>query len=336
MFTSDVENGNLVRLDAPGLRANRTFQTYFDRLPIQEIEAVQLGGGTFDHRSLEIWGRDSVVVRDRLTPLASFTMVPDPDWVMILWPHVWDGDFRVNGHLSAPNSVFFRFDGGEWFTGAARRDTLSIGIRRSALVTACAALSGVDANEITLQRDSILNCPEFCAALSRIFARLLTAAQETGKMDGRIVMPPAYEADLISTLAAYFNASAEVKANAVRSHLSALQVVRIVQEAMRETDPACVGLSDLCRSAGVGRTRLHQCFTDVYGLPPGRYLKALRLTRARERLLDPFDPAQSVKEIALTLGFYTSGRFAREYRDMYGMFPSETRAQAVSSYAPPD
>jgi hypothetical protein len=48
------------------------------------------------------------------------------------------------------------------------------------------------------------------------------------------------------------------------------------------------------------------------------------MTQVRNMLLDSTQPAPCVKYAARTFGFVESGRFAREYRQMFGENPSQT------------
>lgn len=83
-------------------------------------------------------------------------------------------------------------------------------------------------------------------------------------------------------------------------------------------------MAELCAAAGVGVTRLHKCFQEVYATSPAQYVLARRLSAVREKLLDGDDPPRSVKDAALAQGFFETGRFAQYYRRTYGERPSDT------------
>jgi transcriptional regulator GlxA family with amidase domain len=89
-------------------------------------------------------------------------------------------------------------------------------------------------------------------------------------------------------------------------------------------------IADLCRAAGVGQTRLHRCFMEIYGTSPAHFIRMKRLSQCRERLLDREFAPPLVKDVALAFGFHEMGRFARYYRETFGELPSETlqRTQA--------
>lgn len=68
--------------------------------------------------------------------------------------------------------------------------------------------------------------------------------------------------------------------------------------------------------------QLERVFRDVYGMTPKRWHQVARLNQARQLLLD--HPRIGVTEIALRSGFSHLGRFASEYRQLFGESPSET------------
>ncbi len=79
---------------------------------------------------------------------------------------------------------------------------------------------------------------------------------------------------------------------------------------------------DLCRELAIGDRALRRLFADVYGTSPGRYLRQRRLGQAHRALRDA--TALSVTEVAIALGFFDLGRFARDYRTHFGELPSQT------------
>ncbi len=60
------------------------------------------------------------------------------------------------------------------------------------------------------------------------------------------------------------------------------------------------------------------------------YLKQKRLEAARRTLLTAEPLTTSVTEVATQWGFFHLGRFARDYRQLFGELPSETLKQNKS------
>lgn len=101
------------------------------------------------------------------------------------------------------------------------------------------------------------------------------------------------------------------------------RVVRRVEEyldAKREDVPS---IAALCALAGVSERTLEYAFREHLGTTPLRFLKLRRLNRVRRELLDP-EPGASVANAAHGAGVHGLGRFAGEYRSLFGELPSET------------
>lgn len=82
---------------------------------------------------------------------------------------------------------------------------------------------------------------------------------------------------------------------------------------------------DLAAAAGVGVRTLQEGFRSVLGTTPMRYLRDVRLARARQDLLNAGDAPEPVATIAYRWGFSHLGRFTERYRAVYGESPSRTR-----------
>jgi AraC-like DNA-binding protein len=95
---------------------------------------------------------------------------------------------------------------------------------------------------------------------------------------------------------------------------------RVVDEIQRAPDRGYT-VADLARIAGISARSLQYAFHEQYGTTPMRYLRQVRLERAREDLARAHG---TVAEIAYYWGFTNLSRFARAYRDRFGEFPAAT------------
>jgi AraC family ethanolamine operon transcriptional activator len=78
---------------------------------------------------------------------------------------------------------------------------------------------------------------------------------------------------------------------------------------------------------GVSARTLHEGFRAVFGMSVQRYLRMRRLSLARSALRR----GELVKRAALANGFWHLGRFAGDYRAVFGELPSETLASTLAS-----
>ena len=95
---------------------------------------------------------------------------------------------------------------------------------------------------------------------------------------------------------------------------------RVVDEIQRAPDRGYT-IADLARIAGTSARSLQYAFHGQYGTTPMRYLRQVRLDRAREDLAQAHG---TVADIAYYWGFTNLSRFARAYRDRFGEFPAAT------------
>jgi AraC-like DNA-binding protein len=83
-------------------------------------------------------------------------------------------------------------------------------------------------------------------------------------------------------------------------------------------------IPEICNAIGVSERTLRMCCQEHLGMAPKRYLllRRLSLTRRALRRADP--KSTSVTAIATGYGFWELGRFAAEYRALFGESPSAT------------
>jgi AraC family ethanolamine operon transcriptional activator len=87
-------------------------------------------------------------------------------------------------------------------------------------------------------------------------------------------------------------------------------------------------VAELAKTLGVGRRTLEQVFSDYVGLSPARYITMMRLNAIRRELLNACEDNLSVAELAERNGIVHLGRFAADYRRMFGELPSQTLRRA--------
>jgi AraC-like DNA-binding protein len=105
---------------------------------------------------------------------------------------------------------------------------------------------------------------------------------------------------------------------------------RVVEAIQRAPDRGYT-LADLARFAGTSARSLQYGFQERYGTTPMRYLRQVRLDRARDDLAQDHG---SVADVAYHWGFTNLGRFARAYRDRFGEFPGGTLSRSRTARLP--
>jgi len=101
-------------------------------------------------------------------------------------------------------------------------------------------------------------------------------------------------------------------------------VERAIAE-MREHLDEPLSLGRLARAALLSPYHFHRVFRGITGVPPGRFLTALRMDEAKRLLLTTDG---SVTEICLSVGYRSLGTFTTQFHTLVGVSPKRLRRVA--------
>lgn len=156
------------------------------------------------------------------------------------------------------------------------------------------------------------------AGLRDIHARM-TAASTHGDAWGAYGDVAAFEREVASLIAGFVIEQSGAKP-AVAGTLGRVdRVERWVDAHISEE----ISLDQLCKLAGVGWRPLQKAFLAVKGQSPLEFVASRRLAAVHARLMQAADDVM-VSRVAMDLGFSHLGRFAANYRRIYGESPSDT------------
>jgi AraC-like DNA-binding protein len=93
--------------------------------------------------------------------------------------------------------------------------------------------------------------------------------------------------------------------------------------AIEASDDKAVYLPEICSRIGVSGRTLRLCCREHLGMGPKRFLMLRRMQLARRALRGAAADA-TVTDIATEFGFWELGRFAVEYKALFGESPSDT------------
>jgi transcriptional regulator GlxA family with amidase domain len=85
-------------------------------------------------------------------------------------------------------------------------------------------------------------------------------------------------------------------------------------------------VAELAEAVGASARGLQRAFASSIGKSPTAYVRSVRLDRVRAELLTGA-PGRSVSDVAMRWGFYHLGRFGQQYKDQFGVLPSEALRQ---------
>ena len=107
------------------------------------------------------------------------------------------------------------------------------------------------------------------------------------------------------------------------------RVEKIIQM-MRADVRGELSLGEFAQSVNLSVWRLCHIFKSDVGMPPIRYLRLLRMERAKDLLESSF---LSVKEIAYQVGLHDESHFVRDFKSTYGFSPALYRSQFKNNNA---
>jgi len=99
---------------------------------------------------------------------------------------------------------------------------------------------------------------------------------------------------------------------------------------MRDDVRGELSLTEFAQSVNLSVWRLCHIFKSDVGMPPIRYLRLLRMERAKGLLESSF---LSVKEIAFQVGLNDESHFVRDFKSTYGYSPALYRSRFRSNGA---
>lgn len=103
--------------------------------------------------------------------------------------------------------------------------------------------------------------------------------------------------------------------------------LRAAQKCLEErfSDPS-LSVDDLAYAAGMSRSYFAKLFTEVYRVPPAKYLAMIRLEKAKALL---YDGGLSVGEIAESVGYSSLYYFSSAFRRATGVCPSDFASRHI-------
>jgi signal transduction histidine kinase/DNA-binding response OmpR family regulator/ABC-type xylose transport system substrate-binding protein len=90
---------------------------------------------------------------------------------------------------------------------------------------------------------------------------------------------------------------------------------------------ADLSVEDVARSLGISRVQLYRKVKAVLGTSPTDFVQSVRLTKARQLLLDE---TLTIAEVAYQLGFNSPSYFSTSFKARYQISPSEYRALHIA------
>lgn len=234
----------------------------------------------------------------------------------------------VNGLTIGPSDLLHLGPGAPLFArvqGPVRWSSISF--HADTLRNAVAAERQPQAEQFLIRRDARGHAA--LAALSREAGDMISFAPD--RLGFRAVRRSLVE-DVLRLAAAAAQDAPQVDA-AIRAIHRRVRLVADAEDFLAAHLGEPLYSEDLQQALRVPMRTLHNAFVAVHGMSVHRYLRLRRLHLARAALRAGNGSPAQVKIAALTHGFWHLGRFAQDYRALFGELPSETCVAGRPAFA---
>jgi len=234
------------------------------------------------------------------------------------------GPCTLNGHTVRDTELLHYRPGCEHFAHVARPVSLAlIAIPDERFARRWTAITG---ETPPVHRESCAVLRPTCE-VRRLLTELVERALRIAAMSpDQLACPHARRAlaeELETTLITAAHGTAHAKTRGAGAEAYG-RIVGRADDVLRGRLDQPVYVAELCEALSVPERTLRRAFERTFAISPIRYLKLRRLGLVHRVLRDADPERTRVSEVAERHGFWELGRFAGEYRRLFGEKPSET------------
>lgn len=224
--------------------------------------------------------------------------------------HLQQDEFCVNGMLNMPARYSFPFDYCSGLSLVLDKNSMTE-VTRSQLALFQIDISVLEEDLDTAHQWYICKTPP---SMCHVFEELYAAKEHETSQYFRIkVLELLYHATKLrkeDRVAATYYA---------REHI---EIVKRVRKAMLKDLSRSTPLEQFLRGEAISTVTFQSIFKQIYGRSPYAYLKHYRMNSAAVQLRES---NESINQIALSLGYSNASKFARAFRDVFGVLPKDYR-----------
>lgn len=303
----------------------RDFRDIHSRVPSRGNWHAQLSRGALAADAAVISTGDVVLYWAHVNTPTTTVVDLDPAYSAFVIPTAWRQDFVINGQAVDRSSIYAPVEETVYRTRGGARETHAVAFLREPFVETVAALKGIDPDEIRLDAGAIAMAP---SVVERLRFCLAEALENFGCASQLFPLTPGagekLTRDILGVVTDTYLQARPAPARKLRTVARLARIVRKAEERFASAEGGPVSLADLCVAAGVSQGTLYHAFMAIFGESPLAYFRKRRLTDARSMLLGTVPGRSAIKRAALGAGLTHLGRFAAEYRDLFGESPSAT------------
>lgn len=224
--------------------------------------------------------------------------------------HLQQDEFCVNGMLNMPARYSFPFDYCSGLSLVLDKNSMTE-VTRSQLALFQIDISVLEEDLDTAHQWYICKTPP---SMCHVFEELYAAKEHETSQYFRI-----------KVLELLYHATKQRKEDRVAATYYArehIEIVKRVRKAMLKDLSRSTPLEQFLRGEAISTVTFQTIFKQIYGRSPYAYLKHYRMNSAAVQLRES---NESINQIALSLGYSNASKFARAFRDVFGVLPKDYR-----------
>jgi len=318
----------------PGSRAYsfRDPNAYQSAIRAAEAEVVPTGKGAFQSELIQVNLQNLWMQRGREQLPRIMHYAPSAERVPIIFAGATNAALIYHDGKELPSSHIL-VDGADTehhHRSSGPSDVSAMSLRPEDLIEAGRILVGHDLSARPGMR-TLQPPPELLSRLRHLHATVVQLA----KTDPAVLTSPdaarAIEYDLTRLMVRCLTESESFDTGS--SHRRHSAIISRFKDLLAANTGKPLYLSDMCAATGASERTLRNCCQDTFGMGPIRYLWLRRMQLAQRALALETPKATTVTRIATEHGFWELGRFATEYRALFGEAPSATLRRAPHPHA---
>ena len=288
---------------------------------------IQLRPGHFHGQVVSAQLENIQICREKLSVGMQLTAAPDEHFIPLGVILEGTGELRYCGREPTVTPLYHAA-GGEWELNFKQPlDYIFLAFNKAAFFENVERLTlrPVPRNWLVSEARGIP--PAALKALGLCFSQVLTMLQENSALLASPSVRRHLECGLLQRSVETLCLASPCTPSTNKRRARDLGVDRVL-DYLRDCDHNTVPtMLDLCNVSGISERSLQTGFMQRFELSPMQYLRAYRLNGSRSDFAKANPTETTVARIANHWGFSELGRFAGDYRNLFGELPSQTLAR---------
>lgn len=298
------------------------FDAQSEQLSGHDQEYAQLSAGTFSGRFVSAFADAKVSIHCEKASQSLEQWIGCPKDIVSIGLVLEEASgFSVNGRSLGVGDVMITRPGGEMnLFSPANGAIMAICIERQLLSETVGDRVSVSLFADNRADVETFHCPVLAKHLRSDALEVLRALRSGETAD--------LSKPFISALTAQLSLHAALAESSVRNANTARQQDFVRTKKLVSAMPTDqIDYDWLCQRTRSSRRSIQTAFAKHAQTSPSRYLRTIRLNRARRMLLGTSKSTDSIGDIAAACGFWNWSRFSQEYKALFRELPSQTRAR---------